>query len=72
MDGYRDSMTETPQYDPQTRPNIGPGAPTEEPETPAVDPDGHPEPRPPQDPLPEGVQRENAESSLDQPSEGSE
>ena len=62
-------MTQNPNADPQTRPNIGPGAPGADPEVPEVDPDPDPEPLPPEDPLPEGHQRENAESSLDQPSD---
>ena len=74
-------MTENPNDDPQTRRYVGPDAPDAEPapdpvtdpaptpDVPDVDPDGDPEPLPPQDPLPEGGQRENAETSLDQPSE---
>ncbi|KQY62445.1 MULTISPECIES: hypothetical protein [unclassified Nocardioides] len=83
-------MTENPNYDPQTRPNIGPGSSEPEPETPPTDPAGdtgagdHAEHHDgdgqdgdtglvtSQDPPPEGSQRENAETALDQPSEGSE
>lgn len=89
-------MTENPNFDPQTRRNVGPGVtedltvapperptpdtvsggePSVEPDVepsiePTVDPTVTPAPESPEEPLPERLQRENAATSLDQPSDG--
>jgi hypothetical protein len=67
--GNAQGMTQNPTNDPSPGPD--PFLAPDDPDTPRVDPDGDPEVLPPQDPLPEGFQQENAGTSLDQPSEGS-